>query len=365
MPGLRVAVDVTPLLGVRAGVARTVEHLLEALPAAAPDIEVVPYVLSRRADRTALPPQTVVLPHSATIAIRAWGYGDRPSVASLLGDCDVVHGTNFVVPPAGRPSTVTVHDTWCLRNVKECPPEVRPFRRAVARALERGAWAHVSTSAVADEVRELFGEVRVAVVPFGVPPVGTPGALPHELDGQRYVLSLSTLEPRKRVDHLVRAFRSVAPWDPELRLVIAGADGAASEAVTRAIRALPKEVEQRVVRCGRVDDGTRSALLHHATALAYPSADEGFGFPVLEAMAAGVPVVATSVGGIPEVAGSAALLIAVDDDPGALVDALRSVVADASLRSTLVERGRARITRFSWHAHAEGMAELWRRAAAS
>lgn len=365
MPGLRVAVDVTPLLGVRAGVARTVEHLLEALPGAAPDIEVVPYVLSRRANRAALPEGTVVLPHAATVAIRRWGYGDRPSVASLLGDCDVVHGTNFVVPPAGRPSTVTIHDTWCLRHVKECAPDVRPFRRAVGRALGRGAWAHVSTRAVGHEVTQLFGQSRMAVVPFGVPPVGPPGPMPSELHGRPYVLSLSTLEPRKRVDHLVRAFRSVAPWDQELRLVIAGARGAASEDVTRAVRALPKEIERRVIRFGHVDDGTRSALLHHATALAYPSADEGFGFPVLEAMAAGVPVVATSVGGIPEVAGNAALLIAVDDDPGGLVTALRSLVTDDALRTTLIERGRARAERFSWRAHAEGMAELWRRAAAS
>jgi glycosyltransferase involved in cell wall biosynthesis len=104
-------------------------------------------------------------------------------------------------------------------------------------------------------------------------------------------------------------------------------------------------------------------LLRGATILAYPSADEGFGFPVLEAMAAGIPVVASSVGGIPEVAGDAALLVPVDDDPTALVDALRRALTDETLRAELRRAGGARVERYSWTTHAEGMAALWRRAA--
>src|SRR5688572_12706896 len=115
MPGLRVAVDVTPLLGARSGVAQCVDHLLQHLPDAAPDVEVVAYVLSRRARvRTDLPAGTRVLPVPANAAIRAWGWTDLPSSARWLGDVDVVHGTNFVVPPGRTPRTVTVHDTFCL-----------------------------------------------------------------------------------------------------------------------------------------------------------------------------------------------------------------------------------------------------------
>lgn len=363
-PRLRVAVDVTPLLGVRGGVFRTVDHLLAELPAAAPDIEVVPYALSRRARPDALPAGTRVLPFSAAIALRRWGWGDRPSAASVLGDVDVVHGTNFVVPPAGgAASTVTVHDTWCLRHPKECPPNIRAFKAALGRSLRRGAWAHVSTEVVADEVRALYGAERIAVVPFGVPPVGPPGPPPPDLQGRPYLLSISTLEPRKRIDHLVRAFGSVAASEPELQLAIVGADGAATDAVRRSVEALPTGIAERVRRYGAVDDAVRSSLLGHATALVYPSSDEGFGFPVLEAMAAGTPVVATAVGGIPEVAGTAALLVPVSDDIDPLVRALRSVVADERLRADLRRAGPARAARFSWSAHALGMAALWRRAA--
>lgn len=364
MPGLRVAIDVTPLLGVRTGVFQCVDHLLKALPEAAPDVQVIPYVLSRRAKSRAsdLPFGTRFLKVPAGLAIRSWGFTDRPSVDRTLHDADVVHGTNFVVPPTSRPSTVTVHDTFCLVHPGECPPSVRPFDRALRRAVARGAWLHTSTSVLRYQMLSLYGAERVAIVPFGVPPLGPGGPLPEHVHPP-YILSINTLEPRKRQEHLVRAFRSVAAWDENLQLVIAGADGAASEAVAKAIKALPPQLEARVLRLGRVDEETRAALIRRASILAYPSADEGFGFPMLEAMAAGVPVVATHAGGVPEIAGSAALLVPVEDDPGALVDALRRVITDGGLRATLRRQGRARAERFSWPEHAAGMAALWRRAA--
>jgi len=358
-----VAVDVTPLLGVRSGVARTVAHLLEALPNVAPEVDVVPYVLSRRADAAALPAGARALRTSASVAIRTWGVVDLPRVERDLGDVDVVHGTNFVVPPARVPRTVTVHDTWCLRHPRTCPPNVRPFRRALGRALRGGgAWAHVSTEAIDEEVHALYGDVRTWVVPFGVPPLATPRALPAELVDTRFVLAVATVEPRKRLDHLVGAFGAVATDDDDLHLVLAGADGPASAMVDAAIDALPSAVRGRVHRVGHVDEATRAALLLAAEVLAYPSADEGFGFPILEAMAAGVPVVASDVGGIPEVAGDAAVLVPVVADVEPLAAALRGARAR---RDELVALGRAQAARFTWDAHARGMADLWRRAAAS
>lgn len=364
MPGLRVAVDVTPLLGVQGGVAQCVQHLLDALPAAAPEVDVVPFALSRRARAhlDELPAGTRALAVPAGLALRAWSHVDWPSAGSLLEGVDVVHGTNFVVPPVDRPSTVTVHDTWCLRHPTDCAPAVRPFDAVLRRAARRGCWLHASTDASGHEVRERYATDRVAVVPFGVPDVAATGVLPSAVR-QPFVLALSTDEPRKRHAHLVRAFASVAAGIDDVQLVLAGADAGATPDVHAAIAALAPDVRRRVLRLGAVDDATRAGLLRGASVLAYPSSDEGFGFPALEAMSVGVPVVTTRAGGLPETAGDAAVLVDVVDDVEPLADALLRALTDADLRATLIRRGQARVATLSWDAHARGMAALWMRAA--
>ena len=365
MPGLRVAVDVTPLVGGRGGVAQCVRNLLLALPDVAPEVDVLPYVLSRRAREHVddLPAGTRLLAVPAGVAIRAWGYVSVPSANKALADADVVHGTNFVAPPTTRPTTITVHDTWCLRHPRSCAPAVRPFDRAIRRAVRRCAWLHVSTESVATEVRARYATSRVEVVPFGVPAVADAAALPAAVR-EPYVLAVSTDEPRKRHAHLVRAFAVLASRAPDVSLVLAGGDAGATADVLDTISSLRPEVRDRVVRLGAVDDATRSTLLRRASVLAYPSADEGFGFPALEAMSVGVPVVATRVGAVQETAGDAALLVDVVDDVRPLVTALETALADEATRSSLVARGTARAASFTWAAHARGMADLWAKAAA-
>jgi glycosyltransferase involved in cell wall biosynthesis len=309
---VQVAVDVTPLLGPVSGVGQTVRGLLGALP---DDVTVARWELTRRS--VPIPPKVLV---------RLWGRFDHPGGDRWLPAADVVHGTNFVVPPTSRPATVTVHDSWCARG-GECDPTIRAATATVQRAVDRGAWLHVSTGWMAGEVRDLYGAERVRVVPFGVPDV--PEAGPSPVEGP-YVLALNPSDHRKGHDVLVEAMRDV----PGVELVLANARG-------------------------WVDDATRASLLRGATVLAYPSRHEGFGFPVLEAMSVGVPVVASAVGGIPEVAGDAALLVPAED-PGALAAALRTAVEDDAERRRLITAGRARAASYSWREHARGMAELWR-----
>ena len=146
---------------------------------------------------------------------------------------------------------------------------------------------------------------------------------------------------------------------PGLQLVLAGAPGTADAAIAAAIERCPSPAA--VVLLGYVDDGVRAALLEHASLFAYPSLDEGFGLPLLEAMHYGVPIVASTAGAIPEIAGDAALLVA-PTDTAALSDALERVLRDGDLRSELTTSGRRRCREFSWTACADGMVELYREA---
>ena len=365
---MRVAVDVTPLLGARTGIGQFVASLLAALPSVDGAPELAPFVLSARArGRTdELPAGTRVLPLPAAALVAAWRRADVPRGDRWLGPVDVAHGTNFVVPPMRRAATmVTVHDCWCVRHPETCRPDVVAAGAAMGRALRRGAWAHVGTDFMAGEVAELFGTTRVAKVPFGVPDVDGPGhapPVPAWLGEGRFVLALGAIDPRKNLYGLVRAFARVGASD--VRLVLAGPDGAGRAAVDAAVAGLPAEVARRVVVPGPVSDGDRRGLLAAASVLAYPSLHEGFGFPVLEAMAAGTPVVASCVGALPEVAGDAAVLVD-PDDTDALAAALHRVLDDEALAADLVRRGLERATHFTWRATAEGLVDAWRTAAAS
>jgi glycosyltransferase involved in cell wall biosynthesis len=157
---------------------------------------------------------------------------------------------------------------------------------------------------------------------------------------------------------LVRAFARAAAAERELELVIAGGPGNDSVAVEREISALPEAFRRRVHVVGRIDEADKSWLVHHARVLAYPSLDEGFGFPLLEAMGAGTPVVASTAGSIPEVAGDAAILHEPTDDE-ALAAALALLHTDDALRDGLVERGRRNVTRYSWRTTASRLIALY------
>jgi glycosyltransferase involved in cell wall biosynthesis len=256
-----------------------------------------------------------------------------------------------VVPPAASPAVVTVHDCWCARRPEACDPTIAAAVATVRGAVRRGAWLHVTTEWVADEVRSVFGAERVAVVPLAPARVPDPGRSPV---GGSYVLAIGTTDHRKGFDTLVWAVAAAG-----LHLVLAGRVGTDEPAISAAIA----ESGAQVTRLRAVDEPTRGALLRGAAVLAYPSRDEGFGMPPLEAMSVGVPVVATLAGAVPEVVGDAALLVAVDD-VRELADALVAAVADPTERARLIAAGTARQAIFTWERTASGLVELWRRAAA-
>jgi glycosyltransferase involved in cell wall biosynthesis len=357
-----VAIDVGPTIGATTGIGRFVSQLLDALAALPEPPDLRPYVLSFRAR---LPDGVQRLPYPAGPTLRAWGRTDHPRARRPLAGADVVHGTNYVVPPSGLPSVVTVHDCSFLTRPDLVNGTVRAFGPVLQRAVDRGAWVHTPSAFVGHQAGELLGTARIRVIPHG-PPAPAPASpsvapLPG-LDGRPYVLAVGTREPRKNLTTLVEAFGLLHPAHPELALVLVGQDGPDRPNIDAAVAALPRAAAEQVLLTDWVSEDQRAAVLARARVLAYPSLDEGFGFPLLEAMQAGVPVVAAAAGAIPEVAADAALLVS-PDDPAALADALVGAATDDAVAARLVAAGRARLTAFSWARSADAFVALYREAA--
>jgi glycosyltransferase involved in cell wall biosynthesis len=375
---LAVALDATPLLGRPTGVGAFCAGALAGL-AARDDLDVSAFAISwrRRMGIVAQVPAGVSTRQRAMPdrPLRvAWAHARLPPIEWFIGPQQVVHGTNFVVPPTRRAARVmTVHDLTVVRFPEMCDRSTLEYPALIRRAVADGAWVHTDSEFVAGEVIDHFGvdPGRVRAVPLGIPGLGSlpvntgPGAdpgFPLPEGTSRYVVAIGTVEPRKDYPSLVEAFTSVSRAHPEVALVIVGADGWGAQRLTDAIRSSP--VGDRIVRPGYLDDDALGATLGSAAALAYPSVYEGFGFPPLQAMAAGVPVVTTSVGSIPEVVGDGAVLVG-GGDSQALADGLIHVLDRGADVDALIARGRRRALEFSWSRCAEGLDRLYRDAWAS
>lgn len=352
-----VAFDVGPLAGRATGVGAAVRALHDALTTR-DDVLLRPYLLSFRAR----PAEGVRrLPVPAAVAHRLWRRIDRPRADRWLAPADVVHGTNYVVPPTTIPAVVSVYDCWFLRHPELAHPDVRRAGAVLLRAVRRGVVAHASSHATAERLREHCPDADVRVVHLGALPLPEP--LPSspvpELDGTPFVLAVGTLERRKNIARLVDAFGAVAADHRDVRLVLAGADGDDRTRIDASVDALPAPIRERVLLTGYVDARTRSWLVRNAQVLAYPSLDEGFGFPLLEAMSAGTPVVASTAGSIPEIAGAAAVLVD-PEDVDALAHALGRTLTDSALRDALIEAGSTRVASFRWDDTAAHLVALYR-----
>ncbi len=360
---LRIALDTGPLYGHRTGVGVAVAGMDEAL-GRRDDVAIEPYHISFRAKPAAGHHR---LPLPGIVASHVWSRFDRPRADRWLGTADVVHGTNYVAPPTRLPTVISVYDCWFLEHPDLATPLVRRAGLTLRRAVARGAWIHTSSEASASAARRLLDTERVAVVYLG-PPAAPPAAtelrqpdVAAEFAGQPFVVAIATEERRKAIPVLVQAFGLLTEDHEAVRLVLAGASGNESEQITAAIEALPDPVRRRVHRLGPIDADTKHWLTRHAAALAYPSLDEGFGFPVLESQVAGTPVVASRVGSIPEIAGDAAVLVD-GGDAAAFADGLGEVLAAGVGRLGLIEAGFRNVARFSWDATAAGLIDLYRRA---
>ena len=351
---MTVALHVGQLLQpVPGGIGRYVRALLACLPAVG--VEPVAFAAGPRPDGLDGVRYVDLGWPRGPLRYEAWHRLGRPR---LPVEGDVVHATSLAVPPPGdRPLVVTVHDLVVLRAPELLTRRGVAFHRAgLERARRLRATLVVPTAWGRDDLaREGFDPSLVHVVPHGVSvgPAPVPAAVEAALDrlGVRppFVLFVGTLEPRKGVADVVAAHRRLRERRPDLQLVLAGARGWGE---------LPDVEGPGVVAPGSLPDEDLDVLYRTAAVLALPSRYEGFGLPVVEAMARGCPVVCSDAACLPEVAGGAAELVPVGD-VGALADALAGLLQDGARRDRLVAAGRGRAAAFTWAASAEGHARAY------
>ncbi|BDO42865.1 glycosyltransferase family 1 protein [Cellulomonas sp. NTE-D12] len=306
---MRIVLDGTPLLGRETGVGRYVRALLGELPDAAdhrwPGARVEVSTWSWRGRRIAQLPRGVTqrglrVPARALQAL--WQRAQVPPVEALVGRTDVFHGTNFVSPPTLRArEVITVHDLTYVTHPGTVSAASLAYRHLVPRALRRGAHVVTPSDAVAQDVREHYGLAadRVTATRLGVDAswsAATP--LPARRRDELglpadYVVFVGSLDPRKNLPRLLEAFRAARSGGDVPDLVLAGPAGR-----EESLAGVPG-----THLTGWLDEPDLQGLVAGSAGLVLPSLDEGFGLPVLEALAAGRPVLAADIPALREVGG--------------------------------------------------------------
>jgi len=299
-----------------------------------------------------IPVRHLALPRRALY--ESWHTLRRPRVERATGHVDVIHATGMAVPPRTAPLVVTVHDLAFLRYPQHATRNGARFFRRSLELTKRDADLVLCPSDATrrDCVAAGIEPARLRVVPWGVTPrivtdetrnaAGENRALVRELGliPGRYILWVGTVEPRKNLAGLAAAFALLERRD--LTLALVGPQGWNED-----IRSHLAPIESQTRVLGFVGENELGALYEHAAAFCYPSLLEGFGMPVLEAMAAGAPVVTSKGTATEEVLGGCG--IAVDPlDPAAIADALASLVDDAAQRSRFASLARQRAAEFTW-----------------
>jgi glycosyltransferase involved in cell wall biosynthesis len=378
-------IDARPALDPRrTGVGQYTQQLIRYLPITDPDDEYVAWYLHARGllrprrffadvrarnltEKASRFPARIFQPASNRLGV--------PRVEWLV-DFDLFVATNFLAPATDlRDRVVPVVHDLAFQHFPESAPHIdERWRRRFAATLAEAPAIIVPSTSAGQDLRESFGVAgaRVHVVHHGVDAEAFAPVSDAAVDAVRrrfgipgpYVLFVGGIEPRKNLEHLVRAF--AMSDSGHLSLVLAGGPvrwyPEATERLDAVIQLLPESVRARIVRTDYVSERDKLALLSGATLLAYPSIYEGFGFPVLEAFAAGVPVLTSNVSSLVEVAGESAVLVD-PADVDAIAAALSELVADEDLRAVLSAAGVARASRFTWEATARATAAVLREAA--
>ena len=367
---LRVGFDIRPFYEPLTGVGWYLYHLLHHL-ARRDDVEIILFGDARITDEG--PRFHADIPANARLCVfdlrgRPAARFSRPLTAAgyvawmWLEDCDVIFGANYFLPrlmsAVARRRVVTIHDLTFKRFPELLQKETLDNLEALMTREVALADAVICVSESTRRDLLHFYQIdpaRAVTVHSGLPKLPSP--LPVPGLPEHYLLFVSTVEPRKNLGVLLDAYaRLRATGRYGGSLVVAGKVGWKSESIARRLR------EPGVVHLDYVPAAQLETLYRRADLFVFPSIYEGFGFPLLEAMALGTPVIAADSSSLPEIGGDAALYFQPSDMVG-LTTAIERVLGDSSLRSEMIARGKAQAARFRWEDAAEKTMEVLRKAA--
>ena len=371
----RIAIDYTPAYEQGGGIGRYVRELTAALAIEDPVTDYRLFVAGSKRERLPHPPgpnfdwrTTILTPRWLA---RIWQRAQLPlPVEAFTGLVDLFHATDFVLPPTlpRARSLLTVHDLSFIRVPDAASPSLRRYLEAVVpRSVERADHVLADSQATKDDLIEIYRtppdkiSVLYSAVDGRFGRVTDEMALHevldrHNLKDTKYVLSVGTVQPRKNYSGAIRALSKIRDQGIDLHYAVAGGRGWLEDEMYRSIR--ETAMEDRVHILGFVPDEDLPALYSGARALLAVSLYEGFGLPVLEAMACGTPVITSNLSSLPEVAGDAGILV--DPlDTEAISDAIMRLLTDAALRQQLVAAGFEHVKRFSWASAASQLKSIY------
>ncbi|MCA1558961.1 MAG: glycosyltransferase family 4 protein [Acidobacteria bacterium] len=347
---MRILFDYRPALRQRTGVGEYVHQLATALVSQLGPGDDLTVFSSSWKDRLAKDAVTGAHPVDARVPVRllnlAWHRLSWPPVELLAGHQDIAHAFHpLLIPARSAAQVVTINDLYFLDRPEDTQREIRRDYRNLASAHARRADHVIAiseyTAGLAANRLEVPSD-RITVcrpgAPKWTPRQNAPSTGP--------ILFIGTLEPRKNLDTLVRAYaRVLASRSDAPPLVVAGRTTDQSAFVLRALSA--PDMKGRARHVGYVTDAEREALYRGASMLVVPSLDEGFGMTALEAMTIGVPVIAANRGALPEVVGDAGMLIEPLDD-AAIANAMQRLLDDPARMRSCADAGRRRAASFTW-----------------
>lgn len=368
---MRVCLDISAGLGQGAGIGRYALQLALALYQLADRPELRLFHNRQPLDR--LPPALTHLQRSqAPFGNKAWrlyllsGMPLHPSWRTAINESDLFHGADALAPRLYLPTFITIHDLTTLLYPRYHTWMNRTYQRWALPLMARRSSAIIADSrSTQQDIVRLLGvpSSKVTVVHLGVDTerfiprtcAGTLASLVQIGVRQPYLLAVGTLEPRKNLAMLLQAYARLPSSAP--KLVLAGGIGWGDNSLSALVEQL--NLKERVHLPGYVPDELLPGLYGNAELYVYPSLYEGFGLPVLEAMACGAPVITSNVSSLPEVAGEAAIQVN-PRNASELAEAIQTLLESPSKRSAMRQAGLARAQSFSWERCAQETLSVYR-----